>query len=402
MRFAFTDEQLALRAAVRQVLDRHCTAADVREAAHDPTSSRTSRTDASTAGARWSALSALGVPGVLIPERYGGVGLGFVDWIGIAEECGRAALPEPLAGSAAVAAPLLAEAAGGQSWQSWQSSGPSSTLGTGAAEAEAWLRAQAAGDLVVAVGGFEPSGSGLATTTDVSSRHAGAPPMGGSARTARVLGAGQAGLYVLALHAPGSDWQLHAVEAREVSVATTPSLDGTRHLATIVWTPQPRTQIATGDSAATILSDAADRAATTSAAELCGLADRMISMAAAYARERRQFGRPVGSFQAVKHHLASARVRLEFARPAVYRAADSVARTLPARSEHASMAKALASDAADLAARVALQVHGAIGYTWECDLHLYMKRAWSLSATWGDATTHRARVLATALDRLTG
>ena len=126
----------------------------------------------------------------------------------------------------------------------------------------------------------------------------------------------------------------------------------------------------------------------------------MITLAVDYAGQRRQFGGPIGSYQAVAHPLADTRVRLEFARPATYRAADSLARRLPDRSEHASMAKALASDAADLAANVALQTHGAIGYTWECDLHFFMKRTWALSPSWGDAATHRARVLSAALDRL--
>jgi hypothetical protein len=123
----------------------------------------------------------------------------------------------------------------------------------------------------------------------------------------------------------------------------------------------------------------------------------MLSMAAAYAKERHQFGKPIGSFQAVKHHLANARVALEFARPATYRAAWSLATAQPSLSHDASMAKAMASDAADLAARVALQVHGAIGYTWECDLHFFMKRTWALSRAWGDAATHRRLVLSHAL-----
>jgi alkylation response protein AidB-like acyl-CoA dehydrogenase len=95
----------------------------------------------------------------------------------------------------------------------------------------------------------------------------------------------------------------------------------------------------------------------------------------------------------VKHLLANARVALEFARPATYRAAWSLATAQPSLSHDASMAKAMASDAADLAARVALQVHGAIGYTWECDLHFFMKRTWALSRAWGDAATHRRLVL---------
>jgi alkylation response protein AidB-like acyl-CoA dehydrogenase len=125
----------------------------------------------------------------------------------------------------------------------------------------------------------------------------------------------------------------------------------------------------------------------------------MIKMAADYARERQQFGKPIGSFQAVKHLLADARVKLEFARPATYRAAWSLATSQPTVSHDASMAKAMASDAADRAARVALQVHGAIGYTWECDLHFFMKRTWALSRAWGDASTHRQLVLASIRGR---
>jgi hypothetical protein len=135
-----------------------------------------------------------------------------------------------------------------------------------------------------------------------------------------------------------------------------------------------------------------DRAVLGTAAQLLGLTDRMIEMTVAYASERKQFGVPIGSFQAVKHHLANARLALEFARPLVYRAASTVATGDSERPVAVSLAKASASDAARLAARVALQCHGAIGYTTEYDLHLFMKRAWALAATWGDAAWHRARV----------
>jgi hypothetical protein len=134
-------------------------------------------------------------------------------------------------------------------------------------------------------------------------------------------------------------------------------------------------------------------------AVLVGVADRLIAMAAQYANERSQFGKPIGSFQAVKHQLADALVRVEFARPVVYRAAWSLAEGDPDAGLHASMAKAMASEAATVAARTALQVHGAIGYTWEHDLHLWMKRAWALAAAWGDAAAHRARVLDILLAR---
>ena len=128
-------------------------------------------------------------------------------------------------------------------------------------------------------------------------------------------------------------------------------------------------------------------------AELLGLADSMITVSAEYAKDRQQFGKPIGAFQAVKHLLAGAQVLLEFARPVTYGAAWALDEGSPDASRAASVAKAYASDAATEAARVSLQVHGAIGYTWECDLHLFLKRTWALSEAWGSAGDHRARIL---------
>jgi alkylation response protein AidB-like acyl-CoA dehydrogenase len=128
------------------------------------------------------------------------------------------------------------------------------------------------------------------------------------------------------------------------------------------------------------------------AAQRVGLARRMIDMTVEYSGQRYQFGAPIGSFQAVKHHLADARIALEFARPLVYRGAWALSHDDPLASMHASMAKATASDAAMLASRKALQCHGAMGYSYEYDLHLFAKRAWALAADWGDATWHRSRV----------
>jgi alkylation response protein AidB-like acyl-CoA dehydrogenase len=135
-----------------------------------------------------------------------------------------------------------------------------------------------------------------------------------------------------------------------------------------------------------------DRMALGAAAELIGLNRRMLDLTVAYVSDRRQFGAPIGSFQAVKHHLADARLQLEFAAPAVYAAAWSLATGSADRERDVSVAKCLASDAARLTAKHALQCHGAIGYTVEYDLHLYFKGAFALAARWGDAAWHRARV----------
>ena len=135
-----------------------------------------------------------------------------------------------------------------------------------------------------------------------------------------------------------------------------------------------------------------DRAALGTAAQLVGLAARMIDMAVAHVKERHQFGVPVGSYQAVKHHLANAHLKNEYARPAVYRAAYALAHDEPDRSRDVSFAKAYANEAAAFAAKVALQCHGAIGYSFEYDLHLWMKRVWVLQTAWGDTAFHRTRV----------
>lgn len=135
-----------------------------------------------------------------------------------------------------------------------------------------------------------------------------------------------------------------------------------------------------------------DRGAWGTAAYLLGVSHRMLQLTVRYVSEREQFGVPIGSFQAVKHHLADATLQLSFARPAVYRAAWSLATNAPERSRDVSMAKAMASDAAQLMGRKALQCHGAIGYTEEADLHLFLKRSWALARTWGDAAWHRDRI----------
>ena len=127
-------------------------------------------------------------------------------------------------------------------------------------------------------------------------------------------------------------------------------------------------------------------------AQLVGVSRRLLDLTVGYVAERRQFGVPIGSQQAVKHHLADAALQLQFAAPAVYRAAWSLSTGDANASRDVSMAKAMASDAARLVGRKALQVHGAIGYTVEYDLHLYFKRAEALARSWGDAAWHRSRV----------
>jgi alkylation response protein AidB-like acyl-CoA dehydrogenase len=363
--FAFSDEQEQLRQGVRAVLDAECAVDALRAFELADADGR-----AEQSSNRWGVLAELGAPALVVPESAHGLGLSDVDLVGVLEEAGRACLPEPLLETAALAAPTLA-----------------ALLPDPAAAAA--LAALVEEDVAFAVGGIDVTAQGITSPTE--------PSADGMLRTPRVSGARDAGILLLACRDAESGWQLHAVPAASCTADPTPALSATRDLSTVHWPLASNTLLAYGVAAEAAAALLADRAAAGSAALLIGLAERMVAMGAAYAKERHQFGKPIGSFQAVKHHLANARVALEFARPATYRAAWSLATAQPTLSHDASMAKAMASDAADLAARVALQVHGAIGYTWECDLHFFLKRTWALSRAWGDAATHRRLVLTDAL-----
>ena len=354
MRFSFTEEQLVLRDAVTAVLADWCTPGDLHELyANDAP-------DAGRSHPRWNALFNLGITALHIPEVDGGLGLDDRELIAISEAAGRVALPEPLSETAGVVVPILvASGAGHHALEPFLDGGGAATLGGVT---------------------FTPSGPRITSVAD-----------GDRVRTSGITQA-TASHHLLAVSS-ASGPELHLAVTADGDLTRTTSLDRTRRLGTLTWTPTDATRLASGPLAATLHDQAVDRAALYSAAELLGLCDAMITLTAAYVSERKQFGVPVGSFQAVKHHLAGARVKLEFARPAVYAAAWSLATEHPSATHDISLAKSLASDAADEAARVSLQCHGAIGYTFEHDLHLLMKRAWALSAAWGDARSHRARLL---------
>lgn len=134
-----------------------------------------------------------------------------------------------------------------------------------------------------------------------------------------------------------------------------------------------------------------------SAAQLVGLADAMLTQATEYAKIRTQFGQPIGAFQAIKHQLATCAVAIEFAKPVVWRAAASMQDGIASAPVHVSHAKVAATDAAMLTAETAIQVHGAMGYTYEVDLHFWMKRSWALAGAWGSRAFHLKRVDAAVL-----
>jgi alkylation response protein AidB-like acyl-CoA dehydrogenase len=353
VRFALSDEQIEFRDAVRALLADTC----------GPDAVRAAWSDAELAGggpgggdgtvpAAWSALAEMGVLGICVPEAHGGLGMGDEDLVPLLVEVGRAGLPEPVSSTAGVAVGVLRDAAA-------------------PGLAAQWLQRIASGGARIGVGfGPDPDGGG-------------APAVAQAAACDAFL-----------LFDRG---EVHLVPRPQVELTPLRSVDGARHLARVVWTPSESTLVVGGDLGFEVTNTAFDRAALGAAAMLIGLSRRMVDMTVQYATERHQFGVPIGSFQAVKHHLADASLAVEFAEPLVLRAANSIAVGDGSASTHVSMAKAKSSSAALDAASTCLQVHGAIGYTVEFDLHLFMKRAWALAARYGDAEFHHRRVRAAVL-----
>ena len=324
MEFAFTDDQLAFRDAVRDLLAKECPPSVVRAA----WTNASGRSGGETSGGAWRALGAMGVLGALVPEASGGLGLTELDVVLLAEETGRAALPEPFVEHVLVGAPIAVDDHPGV----------------------------VSGEFTVTAG--DPL-IPWAASADVVVRLDPDP--------------------VIALSANGK------FDAES-------SVDGARRLARLVDVTDSR------PLAREEVSSAFWRGNLGYAAQLLGLSRQMLDMTVVYTMDRKQFGAPIGSFQAIKHQLANVRIGIEFAAPLVYRAAHSLASGAPDAAVHVSMAKAQTADVAKLAARVALQCHGAIGYSYEYDLHLWMKRAWALAGAWGDAAWHRERVARAILD----
>jgi hypothetical protein len=164
-----------------------------------------------------------------------------------------------------------------------------------------------------------------------------------------------------------------------------PSVDPSRPLSLVSYDPDgPATTLVPCDPELFL-----SRALLSQSAQLIGLGQQALDLAVSYAKDRFQFGKPIGSYQAIKHHLATVAVHLEFALPCVYRAAVALDEESPLAHYYGSLAKAMAGEAAMVAVETSLQVHGAIGYTVECDLHRYLRRVLSLEAAWGNAQHHR-------------
>lgn len=335
MDFTFDEQQVAFRDAIRKFL--------MVEAAPEALAEIWETRSGRSAELR-AKLADQGLTALSVPEDYGGIGLGDLDWVLIQQELGYYAIPDSLSDTAYLAVHLL------------------KNLPPNGGFAGEWLRKVASGKARVAV------------SHPVN-------PLVADAELADLL---------LLNHQD----EIHAVKPADVKLSFNPSIDRSRRLYKVDWKPAAATRICAAAHGHAVWDGVLNRAALATAAQLLGLAQRMLDLGIDYSAQRKQFGKPVGSFQAVKHHLADVAVKIEFARPVVFRAAYALQHKDPRQAVQVSHAKLASGDAATLAARRSLQVHGAMGYTWETDLQMFMKRAWALDAAWGDRAFHKTRVAA--------
>lgn len=334
MDFTFTTEQLAFREAIRKFLVVEAAPEMLRDIWETTRTGRSAELRAKLADQGLTALS--------VPEAYGGIGLGDVDWIQVHQELGYHGIPDSLTDTAYVAVGLI------------------NALPEAAAFKAKWLPLIAEGKARVAVG--HPIN-----------------PLVADAEAADLL---------LMWH----DDEVHALTQADLTARLNPSIDLSRRLYHVDWTPTEATRLTTGQIGKPLWDTLAQRASLAVAAQLLGLAQRMMDLGVDYAAQRKQFGKPIGAQQAVKHAMADIAVKIEFAEPVVYRAAASLARGNANAGVHIAHARLATGEAARLAARNSLQVHGAMGYTWEADLQMFMKRAWALEPTWGSRAYQKARV----------
>jgi alkylation response protein AidB-like acyl-CoA dehydrogenase len=373
MDFAFNAEQEELRATARDFLLERAGPEQVRRAmeselGYDPE--------------LWKQIASdLGWPAVTVPEAYGGLGLGYVELVALLEEMGGALLCAPFFSSVCLGANALL------------------VCGSDDQKRE-HLPGIAGGETLATLACPGSSGRWDASGVDATARRDGGDfVLDGLARF--VLDGHVADLLIVAARSEaaggGAGVDLFAVPALErgISRRATPTMDQTRRLADVEFegVRVPVSQKLGGENGAVCdLRKVLDLAAVALAAEQVGGAQRCLDMAVSYAKERVQFGRPIGSFQAIKHKCADMMVAVESARSASYYAACSAAEDREELPSVASLAKAYCSDAYFRCAADCLQIHGGVGFTWEYDVHLYLKRARSSETFLGGPSYHRERV----------
>jgi alkylation response protein AidB-like acyl-CoA dehydrogenase len=376
MELEFTADQEELRDAVRAFLTAECPPALVRELVEARVAGK-----AAAADGLWQHMVELGWPALGITETAGGLGLGFLETAVVVEELGRALAPGPLLPTVSQFVPAVR--ALGDDDQQRRFLGPVATEG-------------AAGTLAIAEesGSFDP-GDVAATATSTGD---GGVRLRGTKRA--VVEADAAAEMVVVAREPGSAGDegvgAYVVPHDAVEIVPLPALDASRLIATVtlddVAVGPDRVLGRSGPATAESLRGAIRESTVAIALESVGTAQQVFDISLEYAKNREQFGVPIGSFQATKHKFADMVILLERARSLGYFAALTIAEGDERAPMATSMAKAAAADAAHRIAKEGIQVHGGIGYTWEHDMHLYVRRLQSSAALFGGAPHHRQLV----------
>ena len=369
MNLGISAEQRELRESVRRFLAERAPLTRVRELMET-----TGGTDPDV----WRQASAqLSLPGIAVPEEYGGAGFSFAEQVIVLEELGAALFTGPYLASAVLAATAL--------------------LASDDTEAKKdLLPGIAAGETVATLaftedgGSWDPASIRLAATQKAQQTQNGWRLDG---HKSFVLDGHTADL-ILAVATTGTGLSLFAVNATADGLTRRPlpTLDQTRKLARLAFSDVKARLVGEQGAARSVLDRTLDVAALALAAEQLGGAQRALDMAVAYAKVRRQFGRPVGSFQAIKHRCADLLLEVESLRSAVGYAAAAVAAGSTEVPVLAPLVKAYASEVYSHVAGENIQIHGGIGFTWEHDAHLYLKRAKASELFFGDGSYHRARL----------
>jgi alkylation response protein AidB-like acyl-CoA dehydrogenase len=368
MNFAFTDDQILLKNSVRSALDEQCPPAHVRAMMDDPRG---------YGDALWGEMAKLGWLGLPFAEEYGGAGLGLVELCLVLEELGRAAYPGPYFPSVVLGGLGLA-------------------LGGSPGQQERWLPAVASGQARLSAALVEESLDwDPASTRATAARRGDGWTISGVKRF--VPWAHVADGVLVPARAP-EGVTLFLVDPRKPGVALRPMvgidlanrwsemrLDAAAVSADAVVGPV--------GGAGPLLEALLRRAAVCASAEMLGSARRCLDMSVGYAKVREQFGQLIGSFQAIRHRCAEMLMAAENSHAAVYYAAWALNAGADDAALAASVCKAYVSEAARQVCGDAIQVHGGIGFTWEYDLHLYVKRAKALEPLWGDAEYHRELIM---------
>jgi acyl-CoA dehydrogenase len=370
--FTLSEEQVGLQSAVRDLISTHADLSVVRSVVDSPDS------DGEPAGL-WARIADQGWPAVLIPEEQGGLGLGLLEAAVIARCLGAGVVPGPITASMI---------------------GSEAIRAAGSAEQQAaWLPGLAEGRVRFAVALLRPGaaldrpGDGVTAKDDLLTGEIGQVEYAHLADRIVVAAATEAADHAAATEAePGAGVGLWLVDptADGVTITRTPTLDATTRTSTLTLAGAEAERLPGADMA--VVADLVARATVLAANDLVGISREALTRTVAYLRTREQFGKPIGSFQALKHHLADLLVALTMAEHAGWYAAHALDAGLPDAAVAVSVAKAKASDVARLATARMIQYHGGIGYTWEHETHLYFKRARRLEQTYGDAAQHRTRI----------